>query len=187
MVPILLPRTNSDGPFAIAIDWIGRDDLSPNVDYLIKTASAAIVQRMKANIQRSDAVCWGNHASFGKQSITLTASWREGDPLSRCRRGEACRGVQRGELVLRGRDGFRATIKSNVENFYPGFYFLLGAPPPAQPQEDRADVFEKPVRRVACFLWRADCSSVALATLSLPLLVPVDCAGISSCLAWQVF
>ena len=89
-----------------------------------------------------------------------------------------------GELVLRSRDGFRAKIKSKVENFYPDFYFLLDhIPAQAQPQESRADVFEQPIRRIR-FILAGGLFLVALAMLSIPLLVPVVLSATFSGSVW---
>ncbi len=131
---------------------------------------------MKADIERSGTACWGAHAQFGKDSITLTASGQE-IPYRDLVEAKLAEGFLSGELVLRSRDGFRAKIKSNVENFYPGFYFLLDQiPAQAQPQETRADVFEQPVRRMR-FILAGGLFLVALAMLSIPMLVPVDAFG----------
>src|SRR5208337_1905175 len=66
----LFQGSNSDGPFTFKINWCERDAQSPNVDYLIQTVSAPIIQRMKADIDRCGTARWGEHAIFGKDSIT---------------------------------------------------------------------------------------------------------------------
>jgi hypothetical protein len=172
----LFQGANSAGPFAIKVHWSDRNAQSPNVDYLIQTVSAPIIQRMKADIERCGTARWGEHAIFGRDSITLTAPGRE-IPYRDIVEAKLAEGFMSGELVLRSRDNFRAKIKSKVENFYPGFYFLLDRiPAQAQPREARADVFERPVHRIR-FIKASGSFLVASAMLSIPLLVPVDAFG----------
>jgi hypothetical protein len=167
-----LQGSDSVGPFAVNVQWSARESQSPNIDYLIRAASAPIAHRMKADIERCGTARWGEHAVFGKDSVTIAPSGHEF--LYRdIAAVKLAQGFLSGQLVLRSRDGSRATIKSKADNFYPGYYFLLSQiPPQSKPRQTQADVFEKPVHRIR-LIAAIGFLAVALAILSLPLLVPI--------------